>query len=435
MEFDGLVVVGDGPVVFSFVVVGDPAGGVGPGIVRLEFDGLVVVGDGPVVVPCVGVGVPATVVGHGEVWLEFDGLVVVGDGPVVFPFVVVDVPAVVVGPGDVRLEFDGLVEVGDGPVVFLFAGVGSPSIEIGGSNLALIGLHRAKQVESDVEVRDGFLTAPRSVGSLTNSKQGEPAHRTIGQVVDEHSQLVYVLADDLAFLRLGRGVQLNQGGKVDFDEIIGVAAPENARGTVTFADGASFCLVGGGNIVTNGNPCIEICWQFFFDALGQDSADVKIAGFAFVLELGDDDKVFVFGSRCGERPLWDEIADKVKGWSAGESIVDFSKGEDSTNKGQHSCKEPIAAQGGLPQALQSLPGVSADVLAFLGSKVAVDVTVVGTFPGWVLAAVTVFGFGLALGASGHLPRSSIKLLQSDPRSHGTAPGFGVIGRPCWSARR
>ena len=95
--------------------------------------------------------------------------------------------------------------------------------------------------------------------------------------------------------------------------------------------------------MTNGNTCIEVCWQFFFDALGQDSADVEVAGLALVLEMGNDDKILAFGRRRSERPLWDEIADKVKGWSASESIVDLSKSGDNTNKGQYSCKRPIAA--------------------------------------------------------------------------------------------
>ena len=49
VEFDGLVVIGQGLVVAALVVVGDAPVDVGLGVVGVEFDGLVVVGQGFVV--------------------------------------------------------------------------------------------------------------------------------------------------------------------------------------------------------------------------------------------------------------------------------------------------------------------------------------------------------------------------------------------------
>ena len=106
----------------------------------------------------------------------------------------------------VRLEFDDLVEVGDGLVVVAFGDVGDPAIVVGVNNLALIGLHRAKQAQSDVEVRGGSIIEAVQIQSLPNGKQGKPTHRAISQVVDEHSQFVYALADYPSLFGLGRGV-------------------------------------------------------------------------------------------------------------------------------------------------------------------------------------------------------------------------------------
>jgi hypothetical protein len=67
--------------------VGVPAVVVGFSVLRVEFDGLIVVGDGAVVVALIGVGEPAVEVGFSILWVEFDGLVKVGDGAVVVAFV------------------------------------------------------------------------------------------------------------------------------------------------------------------------------------------------------------------------------------------------------------------------------------------------------------------------------------------------------------
>ena len=84
----------------------DTAVDVATGVARVEFDRLVVVGDGAFEIPEARVRVPAVVVGGGVTRVEFDRLVVVGDGAFEVPGARVRVPAVVVGggrsPGRVR---------------------------------------------------------------------------------------------------------------------------------------------------------------------------------------------------------------------------------------------------------------------------------------------------------------------------------------------
>src|SRR5262249_45164342 len=114
--------------------VGVTAAAVGRRKFGIEFDCLVAVGDGVVVFIFTGVGETAVAVGHRKFAIEFDRLVEVGDGAVVLPLVVVGTPALTVCPRKFGIEFDCFVVVGDGSIVVSLASVGQANgIKIDGS--------------------------------------------------------------------------------------------------------------------------------------------------------------------------------------------------------------------------------------------------------------------------------------------------------------
>ena len=88
----------------------------GQGELRVEFDGLLVPGDGLVDLSLLLQRNAQVVAGQGELQLEFDGLFEAGDGLVQLTFLPQCKPQVVVGQGELRVEFDGLLVAGNGLV-------------------------------------------------------------------------------------------------------------------------------------------------------------------------------------------------------------------------------------------------------------------------------------------------------------------------------
>ena len=88
----------------------------GDGVLRIEFDGLLVAGDG-LVQPPLGLQRQAQAgVGLGQLRIGFDGLPVAGDGLVQPPLHFQSIAEVVVRLGILRVDGDGLLEAGDGLV-------------------------------------------------------------------------------------------------------------------------------------------------------------------------------------------------------------------------------------------------------------------------------------------------------------------------------
>src|SRR5262249_47768400 len=85
-------------------------------VVRVEFDGLLITGDGPVQLPLVTPGIAQVEVKLGLLRFEGDGLLEAVDGRVVILLLVAPQRAQAgVCPGELRVEVEGLVESGECP--------------------------------------------------------------------------------------------------------------------------------------------------------------------------------------------------------------------------------------------------------------------------------------------------------------------------------
>ena len=106
----------------AFLLVGESPVGEDLAIYGLQFDGLVVILDGPVVLALLSVNITPVGEGFGEIGAQLDGLVVILNRPVEMALAIIAIAPAVEGRGKVGFQADGLAEVGDGlvPLAFTF---------------------------------------------------------------------------------------------------------------------------------------------------------------------------------------------------------------------------------------------------------------------------------------------------------------------------
>ncbi len=144
VELDGLVVVGERPLIVALVRKRGGAVVVGGGVLAVEPDDLIEVGDGAVEIAAAPPGEAA--VGHcgGEVGIELERQVVVGDGAGEVALGLVDRGAAHHMRYDLWLDPHSLAEVGDGAIVVAPGEVGVAAVHIGAD---VIGVDAQRRVE------------------------------------------------------------------------------------------------------------------------------------------------------------------------------------------------------------------------------------------------------------------------------------------------
>ncbi len=131
VEFDGLLVAGDGLVQLALAIQRKAQVGVGFGVLGVEFDGLLEAGDGLVQLALGPQRSAQVVVGLRELRVEFDGFLVAGDGLVQLALVRRSATPRLLWAAAFRVEFDGLLVAGDGLVQLALVPQGIAQVVVG----------------------------------------------------------------------------------------------------------------------------------------------------------------------------------------------------------------------------------------------------------------------------------------------------------------